>query len=139
MGDNHGMVSEIVVQGGCKTLTLRSILQFRNFFSKPVDIYKTQNTGNRMLLKKLATLQPEKYSSKTSTLDNSSIFNVPISSVYSAPYEFQFKISEEGENMGLESYPWREIKSLNKHYAQPIQCTNNKGSQKKIKIEYLYS
>ena len=129
MGDNHGMVSEIVVQGGCKTLTLRSILQFRNFFSKPVDIYKTQNTGNRMLLKKLATLQPEKYSSKTSTLDNSSIFNVPISSVYSAPYEFQFKISEEGENMGLESYPWREIKSMNKHYAQPIQCTNNKGSQ----------
>ena len=128
MGDNHGMVSEIVVHGGCKTLTLRSILQFRNFFSKPVDIYKNYNDGNRMLLKKLATIPPEKYCSQNSGLGNSSTYNVPISSVYSAPYEFQFKIADDGQNMGLESYPWREIKSREKKYAQQIQCTNSKGS-----------
>merc|ERR1712226_577581 len=70
-----------------------------------------------MLLKKLATINPE------------NTFNVPIASVYSAPYEFQFKIAEDGENMGLESYPWREIKAQRGNYAQQIECTNNTGAQ----------
>ena len=121
MGDEHGMVCELTVNGGCKTLTLRSILQFKNYFSKTVEIFKWSDIEDdqQPSLKRLAVIPPD------------STFDVPIASVYSKPYEFQFKISDEGENMAHKVYPWREIKHSGS-FAQQIECPNNKGAQNSL-------
>ena len=92
MGDNHGMVSEVSVDNGCKYITLRSIIQVKNHFDRVVNVFTYDGVAK---YDKLTSLKP----------DDS--FNVPLGNVYASPYEFYFMVEGQGQNMGLECFPYR--------------------------------
>jgi vacuolar protein sorting-associated protein 13A/C len=72
MGDNHGMVSEIKVDNGCKYITIRTIVQIKNHFDRVINIFTYDGRSEYI---KLCSLQPDAH------------FDVPVQNVYAAPYE----------------------------------------------------
>ncbi len=111
MGDHHGMISEVSVDNGCKYITLRSIVQIKNHFERGVNVYVFDGKEKYI---RLASLAPDES------------FNVPLSSVYSTPYEFHFQIDGEGQNLGLEPFNWRRL-IIQESHSLHVRCTNKVG------------
>ncbi len=111
MGDHHGMVSEISVNNGCKSITLKSIVEIKNHYLRQVNVYSFDGKSS---YKKLAAIEPDKS------------YSVPLEAVYAKPYEFYFQIDGDGETMSFEPYSWRNLVDK-ETYSQQIQCTNTKG------------
>ena len=82
-GFENGFVSEISVENGTKFINLKSILNIKNHYIQPVNVF-IKTTKNGKNLKFLTQIKPEK------------TFNVPLDAVYSEPYEFYFQIEEPG-------------------------------------------
>ena len=82
-GFENGFVSEISVENGTKFISLKSILNIKNHYIQPVNVF-IKTTKNGKNLKQLTQILPEK------------TFNVPLDAVYSEPYEFYFQIEEPG-------------------------------------------
>ena len=115
-GNHHGMVSEIEVANGSKTITLRSIIKVKNHYSKPVDLYKTD--AGASTYNNLATILPQE------------CFYVPVSDVYQMPYDFYFRIHGTGESIGLESFTYStqsNDKLVLKNATKSIECSNRNG------------
>ena len=78
--DEHGMVSEIVVENGTKIITLKTIIDVKNHYTKPVNIFRFDGRG----WPKVGKIEPDQ------------TFNVPLQAVYSEPYyEFSFQICDD--------------------------------------------
>ena len=82
-GFENGFVSEISVENGTKFINLKSILNIKNHYVHPVNVF-IKTTKNGKNLKQLTQIKPEE------------TFNVPLDAVYSEPYEFYFQIEEPG-------------------------------------------
>jgi len=46
--DKQGLVSEVTIEGSCRMVTLRTIIQVHNQFSLPVDVYYMTKRGNEV-------------------------------------------------------------------------------------------
>jgi hypothetical protein len=77
MGDNHGMVSEIVVENGTKFITLKSIIEIKNHYLKPVNLFRFDGKSR---FTKLGNIAPDQ------------TFCVPLKDVYDTPYEVYFQM-----------------------------------------------
>ena len=73
------------MENGTKFISLKSILNIKNHYIQPVNVF-IKTTKNGKNLKQLTQILPEK------------TFNVPLDAVYSEPYEFYFQI-----HLGLRS------------------------------------
>ena len=71
------MVSEIVVENGTKIITLKTIIDVKNHYTKPVNIFRFDGKNG---WPKVGRIEPNQ------------TFNVPLQAVYSEPYEFSFQI-----------------------------------------------
>ena len=74
------MVSEIVVENGTKIITLKTIIDVKNHYTKPVDIFRFDGKNG---WPKVGRIEPNQ------------TFNVPLQAVYSEPCEFSFQICGE--------------------------------------------
>ena len=123
-GDTHGMVSEISVVNGTKYISLKTIIDIKNHYIKPVNIYAKSEIKNTY--KKLGCIEPDQ------------TFNVPVDVVYSESCEFCFQIQgpeEDKEALSYESYNWRQLMDT-PVYSKKIHCTNSMGRPEKfINIE----
>lgn len=117
--NHHGMISEVTVENGCrKVVTLKSVLEIKNHYSRPVWVYKYEEDTSRY--QAIAEILPDQ------------TFPVPLKHVFSAPLEFNMMMSgATGENMGLEPYPWNKLlcsrdgnDCAEATVSQKIQCTN---------------
>ena len=71
------MVSEIVVENGTKIITLKTIIDIKNHYTKPVNVFRFDGKNG---WPKVGRIEPNQ------------TFNVPLQAVYSEPYEFSFQI-----------------------------------------------
>jgi vacuolar protein sorting-associated protein 13A/C len=46
--EKQGLVSEVTIEGSCRIVTLRTIIQVYNQFSLPVDVYYMTDRGNEV-------------------------------------------------------------------------------------------
>ena len=74
------MVSEIVVENGTKIITLKTIIDIKNHYTKPVNVFRFDGKNG---WPKVGRIEPNQ------------TFNVPLQAVYSEPYEFSFQICGE--------------------------------------------
>ena len=74
------MVSEIVVENGTKIITLKTIIDVKNHYTKPVNIFRFDGKNG---WPKVGRIEPNQ------------TFNVPLQAVYSEPCEFSFQICGE--------------------------------------------
>ena len=74
------MVSEIVVENGTKIITLKTIIDIKNHYTKPVNVFRFDGKNG---WPKVGRIEPNQ------------TFNVPLEAVYSKPYEFSFQICGE--------------------------------------------
>ena len=88
------MVSEISVVNGTKYITLKTIIDIKNHYIKPVNIW---SKSSKMDYKILGCIEPDQ------------TFNVPVDVVYSESCDFFFQIKGEDESVSYESYNWREL------------------------------
>ena len=111
-GDTHGMVSEISVVNGTKFITLKTIIDIKNHYIKPVNVYASSRSYSYEFL---CCIEPDQ------------TFNVPLNVVYSESCNFTFQIKgEPGETMSYDSYNWRELMDTSV-YSKQIHCTNSMG------------
>ena len=85
VGDLHGMVSEIVVENGTKLITLKSIIDIKNHYIQPVNIFRRQGEGSKWY--PIGRIAPDQ------------TFNAPLDAVYSQPYQFYFQIHGQGNKL----------------------------------------
>ena len=71
------MVSEIVVENGTKIITLKTIIDIKNHYTKPVNVFRFDGKNG---WPKVGRIEPNQ------------TFNVPLQAVYTEPYEFSFQI-----------------------------------------------
>ena len=108
------MVSEISVVNGTKYITLKTIIDIKNHYIKPVNIWSKSSRFDENVL---GLIEPDQ------------TFNVPVDVVYSESCDFFFQIKgeeDDGESVSYESYNWRELMDT-PVYSKQIHCTNNKG------------
>ena len=74
------MVSEIVVENGTKIITLKTIIDIKNHYTKPVNVFRFDGKNG---WPKVGRIEPNQ------------TFNVPLQAVYNKPYEFSFQICGE--------------------------------------------
>ena len=79
-GDSHGIISEVSVDNGCKYIKLRSIVQIKNHFDRPINIFVRDESAGEYL--KLCSLESDK------------LFDVPVEDVYRSPHTFHFQVLE---------------------------------------------
>lgn len=83
-GNIHGMVSEISVGNGTKLITIKSIIDIKNHYIKPVHIFRFDG---RKTYHRIGLVEPDQ------------TFNAPLEAVYNEPYEFYFQIDGQGEKI----------------------------------------
>ena len=72
------MVSEVRVEGGCKVVTLRSVIQVKNHFERAVNLFTYHAESGEYV--KLTCLRPD------------AAFDVPLENVYAPPHQFYFQV-----------------------------------------------
>jgi len=106
-GYELGFVSEVSVVNCSKTVTLKSVVVFKNYYPHPVKIW-TEEEGR---FREMTTLQ---------SLEE---WNAPTTDVYTHGGKFHFSLSGKGQNMGIENMTWKEI-NLEDSVKKNIECTN---------------
>ena len=123
-GDTHGLVSEIIVQNGTKYIILKTILDLKNHYIKPVNVY---TFDGRSKFSKMTQIQPDE------------TYHIPLSAVYSEPYEFYFEVDEPGKAMSYDNFKWRELLQ-DSNFSKNIHCSNTEGGHGlTINIQGKYS
>ena len=101
-GDSHGIISEVSVDNGCKYIKLRSIVQIKNHFDRPINIFVYNESSGEYL--KLCSLESDK------------LFDVPVEDVYRSPHTFHFQVLEACDSYSLLIKTMTSRASSNRHF-----------------------
>lgn len=93
--DSWGLISDITVDGGVTTITLRSILQVHNYFHQPVNVYFMTDRGNE--LESIKQIPPD------------TTLNLPMNAVYTMTNELFFSV--DGHCVTAVPYIWKDLQN----------------------------
>ncbi|XP_050293110.1 intermembrane lipid transfer protein Vps13 isoform X2 [Anthonomus grandis grandis] len=93
--NNWGLISDVKVDNGVTTITLRSTLQVYNHFSVPIDVYYMTKRGNELEL--VGSVAPN------------GTLNLPLKSVYTPTSELFFGVA--GYSVTTGPYIWKELQT----------------------------
>ncbi|XP_020707369.2 intermembrane lipid transfer protein Vps13 isoform X2 [Athalia rosae] len=91
--DEWGIISDVVVEDGSTILTLRSVLQVHNHFSKPVSVYYMTKRGNEVEC--------------VGTVESDKCLNLPLDAVYTPTNELFFSV--EGYTVSIIPFIWKDL------------------------------
>ena len=75
-GENIGIVADISNDFGFRSITLRGVVQIRNHFHQPIDIYYMTKSGNEV--------------NQVGRVEESGVLNVPLHALYTPTGELFF-------------------------------------------------
>ncbi|XP_059483152.1 intermembrane lipid transfer protein Vps13 isoform X2 [Neocloeon triangulifer] len=93
--EKQGIVSEVTVDGSCRIVTLRSIIQVHNQFSLPVDVYYMTKRGNEVEC--VGVVQPGQK------------LDLPLHAVYTSFCELFFSLP--GHTVCITPFVWKELQN----------------------------
>ncbi|XP_017891074.1 vacuolar protein sorting-associated protein 13 isoform X2 [Ceratina calcarata] len=93
--EEWGIVSDVVVDEGSTIVTLRSILQVHNHFSRPISVYYMTKRGNEVEC--VGTVAPE------------SKLNLPLDTVYTPTNMYWLFFSVDGYMVSEEPFVWKDL------------------------------
>lgn len=104
--NNWGVISDVKIDEGVLTATLRSILQVYNHFNVPIEVFYMKSSGNE--IKRIAIVNPNNF------------INVPLVGVYTPTNEIFFAV--EGYSVTSIPFVWKELQ-LNVTIEKSLYCT----------------
>lgn len=93
--EEWGVISDVVVEDGSTVVTLRSILQVHNHFTKPISVYYMTKRGNEV--ERLGTVEPD------------ARLNLPLDAVYTPTSIYWLFFSVEGYMVSVEPFVWKDL------------------------------
>ncbi|KAG1695557.1 Vacuolar protein sorting-associated protein 13 [Nymphon striatum] len=93
-GDKWGLVSDISIVDGVKTIVFRSHVQIQNHFKVPVEVYYMMLQGNEVQC--CGVVEPK------------AIFNIPLYALNTTSNELFFR-PKDGYSVALEAFVWKDL------------------------------
>uniref|UniRef100_T1J4H6 Vacuolar protein sorting-associated protein 13 n=1 Tax=Strigamia maritima TaxID=126957 RepID=T1J4H6_STRMM len=106
-GDQWGLVCDVRAVYGSKVVSLRSVVQIRNQFNIPIEVYYMAKEKDELVCCGIAV--PNK------------MFNVPMSAVYTTTNEMFFRPQNDEHKFSVISYTWKDL-IKNPTYHRVLEC-----------------